>query len=487
MAKTHTRYVCQECGRVAASYMGKCPQCGSYNSMVEEVIHDEPVTKNTAVRGLTGRSVPRSIGDVSSDSEDRIHLPIGEFARVLGGGIVPGSIVLVSGDPGIGKSTLMLQMAMEMAATKRVLYVSGEESERQIKMRATRLSTDVRAQRDDGASNESQSSAVPLPKNLLLVTETNLEIILNHVHDVKPDLLIVDSIQTAYLSSLDSSAGSVSQVRECSSQLRELAKTTGISVFVIGHVTKEGTIAGPRVLEHVVDTVLYLEGDRFQAYRLLRSVKNRFGATSEVGVFEMREGGLTEGTNPSEAFLAERMINAAGSAIAVTMEGTRPILVEIQGLTSPTQFGNARRTANGVDFNRLLLIAAVLTRRVGLKLSEQDVFVNVVGGLQIDEPAADLAIAAAIASSWRDISVKADAVLIAEIGLAGELRMPSQLQARLREAQKLGFKTAIVPKALRKGEPYPKGIEIIEVRSIQQALDAALNVSKELPAGRKVA
>ena len=473
MAKTHTRYVCQECGRVAASYMGKCPQCGSFNSMVEEVIHDEPATKATAVRGLTGRSAPRSIGDVSSDAEDRIKLPIEEFARVLGGGIVPGSIVLVGGDPGIGKSTLMLQMAMEMAGSKRVLYVSGEESERQIKMRATRLNTNGRA-------------AAPLPPNLLLVTETNLEIILNHVNDVKPELLIVDSIQTVYLSNMDSSAGSVSQVRECSSQLRELAKTSGISVFVIGHVTKEGTIAGPRVLEHVVDTVLYLEGDRFQAYRLLRSVKNRFGATAEVGVFEMREGGLIEVTNPSEAFLAERMINAAGSAIAVTMEGTRPILVEIQGLTSPTQFGNARRTANGVDFNRLLLISAVLTRRVGLKLSEQDIFVNVVGGLQVDEPAADLAIAMAIASSWKDVPVKVDAVLIGEIGLAGELRMPGQMQARLREAQKLGFKTAIVPKALRKSEPYPTGIAIIEVRSIQQALDASFTMH-ELPKGRKIA
>ena len=470
MAKTHTRFVCQECGRVAASYMGKCPQCGSFNSMVEEVIHDEPVSKNSSVRGLTGRSSPRSIGDITSDAEDRIHLPIGEFARVLGGGIVPGSIVLVGGDPGIGKSTLMLQMAMEMAAKKRVLYVSGEESERQIKMRAVRLNVQKE-----------------LPKNLLLVTETNLEIIFNHINEVKPDLLIIDSIQTVYLSNMDSSAGSVSQVRECSSQLRELAKTSGISVFVIGHVTKEGTIAGPRVLEHIVDTVLYLEGDRFQAYRLLRSVKNRFGATSEVGVFEMREGGLAEVTNPSEAFLAERMINAAGSAIAVTMEGTRPILVEVQGLTSPTQFGNARRTANGVDFNRLLLIAAVLTRRVGLKLSEQDTFVNVVGGLQIDEPAADLAIAAAIASSWKDVPVKADTVLIAEIGLAGELRMPGQMQARLREAQKLGFRTAIVPKALRKAEPYPQGIEIVEVRSIQQALDAALNVQREVPQGRKVA
>ncbi|GJQ34146.1 MAG: DNA repair protein RadA [Anaerolineaceae bacterium] len=461
--KTHTRFVCQQCGRVAASYMGKCPQCGAFDSMTEEVIHDEPVAKKGAVnvRGLTGRSEPRPISEVSGEAEDRVHLPIGEFARVLGGGIVPGSIVLVGGDPGIGKSTLMLQMAMEMAKVQRVLYVSGEESERQIKMRASRLF----------------NGGKDLLKDLLLVTETNLEIILNHVRESKPDLLIVDSIQTTYLAELDSSAGSVSQVRECSSQLRELAKSTGLTVFMIGHVTKEGSIAGPRVLEHIVDTVLYLEGDRFQAYRLLRSVKNRFGATSEVGVFEMREGGLNEVLNPSEAFLAERLVNAAGSAIAVTMEGTRPILVEVQGLTSPTQFGNARRTPNGVDFNRLLLITAVLTRRVGLKLAEQDVFVNVVGGIQIDEPAADLAVAAAIASSWKDVPIQANVVLIGEIGLAGELRMPGQMVARLREAQKLGFKTAVVPKAIRKGEEYPKGIEIIEVRSVDQALDKALKTT----------
>jgi DNA repair protein RadA/Sms len=460
-------------------YMGKCPQCNAFDSMVEEVVHDEPIAKGPAnVRGLSGRSQPRPISDVSGEAEDRIHLPIGEFARVLGGGIVPGSIVLVSGDPGIGKSTLMLQMAMEMAKIQRVLYVSGEESERQIKMRAVRLVSPAGAQRGERVSKSSDGSAVPLPKNLLLVTETNLEVILNHVHEAKPDLLIVDSIQTVYLSELDSSAGSVSQVRESSSHLRELAKSSGISVFMIGHVTKEGAIAGPRVLEHIVDTVLYLEGDRFQAYRLLRSVKNRFGATSEVGVFEMREGGMIEVTNPSEAFLAERLINAAGSAIAVTMEGTRPLLVEVQGLTSPTQFGNARRTPNGVDFNRLLLITAVLTRRVGLKLSEHDVFVNVVGGIQIDEPAADLAVAAAIASSWRDVPIKAEAVLIGEIGLAGELRMPGQMVARLKEAQKLGFKTAIVPKAIRKGDEYPKGIEIVEVRSLDQALDAAFKKEK---------
>ena len=375
MAKTHTRYVCQQCGRVTASYMGKCPQCGEFNSLVEEVIHEEKVpAKKSAVRGLTGRSQPQPIGDVTGNVEDRIPLPIGEFARVLGGGIVPGSVVLVGGDPGIGKSTLMLQMAMEMSGEQKVLYVSGEESERQIKMRAVRLQT--------GDKKEA------LPVNLLLVTETNLETIFNHVREVAPTVLIIDSIQTMYLSELDSSAGSVTQVRECSSQLRELAKTSGISVFIIGHVTKEGAIAGPRVLEHIVDTVLYLEGDRFQAYRLLRSVKNRFGATAEVGVFEMRGSGLAEVVNPSEAFLAERMVNAPGSAIAVTMEGTRPLLVEIQGLTSPTQFGNARRTPNGVDFNRLLLIAAVLTRRVGIKLGEQDIFVNVVSGRGAISPSA---------------------------------------------------------------------------------------------------
>jgi len=464
---------------VSATYMGKCPQCGAFNSMLEEIVREEPAPRHpAAVRGLTGRSQPQSLTEVAGSAEDRIPLPMGEFARVLGGGIVPGSIVLVAGDPGIGKSTLMLQLAMQMAGMQRVLYVSGEESERQIKMRAARL----------------VEGSPGIPGALLLVTETNLATILDHVADVKPQMLIIDSIQTVYLAEMDSSAGSVSQVKECASQLRELAKSRGVTVFLVGHVTKEGAIAGPRVLEHIVDTVLYLEGDRFQAYRLLRSVKNRFGANSEVGVFEMREHGLAEVLNPSESFLAERMVNAPGSSIAVTMEGTRPILVEIQGLTSPTQFGNARRTPNGVDFNRLLLITAVLSRRAGLRLADQDVFVNVVGGIQIDEPAADLAIAAAIASSWKDVSVRADAVLIGEIGLAGELRMPGQMAARLGEASKLGFRCAIVPKALRKGTSsfseggWPKGLEVLEARSIQQALDVCLVSEQKLqPKSRKVA
>jgi len=473
MAKTYSRYVCQQCGRVSAAYMGKCPQCGAFSSMVEEVLREEaPAKSPNAARGLSGRTSPRPIGQISAGEEDRLRVPIGEFARVLGGGIVPGSIVLVGGDPGIGKSTLMLQLALEMAHTQRVLYVSGEESERQIKMRADRL----------------MAEGQPFPTELFLVTETNLQTILEHVREVNPTLLIVDSIQTVYLPEMDSSAGSVSQVRECSSNLRELAKSQGVSVFVIGHVTKEGVIAGPRVLEHIVDTVLYLEGDRFQAYRLLRSVKNRFGATAEVGVFEMRERGLAEISNPSEAFLAERMVNAPGSAIAVTMEGTRPLLVEIQGLTAATQFGNARRTPNGVDYNRLQMIAAVLTRRVGVKLSEQDIFVNVVGGIKIDEPAADLAIAAAIVSSMRDISVRADVALIGEIGLAGELRLPGQMPTRLREAQKLGFKSAIVPKRLRQGEPWPHDIQVMEARSVAQAIEMAFNPeARPLPPGKKIA
>ncbi len=427
--------------------------------MVEEIIAQPSKPTRAPTRGLASASSPRRLSEIDGEADERWVLSIGEFARVLGGGIVPGSIVLVGGDPGIGKSTLLLQLALERAMSSSVLYISGEESERQIKMRALRL---MREEKD------------PMPEGLLLVTETNLDAILEHIASVNPALVIVDSIQTTYMPELVSGAGSVTQVRECASRLRELAKGSGIAVFLIGHVTKEGAIAGPRVLEHIVDTVLYLEGDRFQSYRLLRSVKNRFGATSEVGVFEMRERGMVEITNPSEAFLAERMVNAPGSAIAVTMEGTRPILVEVQGLTSPTTFGNPRRTPNGIDFNRLLLVTAVLARRLGIRLGDQDVFVNVVGGIQVEEPAADLAVAAAIASSMRDAPVRADTALIGEVGLSGELRMVGQLPARLREAARLGFKTAIVPKSVRKGEPWPTGIEVVEARSLREALERAI-------------
>jgi DNA repair protein RadA/Sms len=327
--------------------------------------------------------------------------------------------------------------------------------------------------RAERLQNGIKSGKPARPEHLYLVTETNLDAILAHVEQVRPTLLVIDSIQTVFMDGLSSSAGSVSQVRECASRLRELAKASGIAVFLIGHVTKEGTIAGPRVLEHIVDTVLQLEGDRFQSYRLLRSMKNRFGPTSEVGVFEMLEQGMAEVSNPSEAFLAERMVDAPGSAIAVTMEGTRPILVELQGLTSPTNFGNPRRTTNGMDFNRLLLITAVLTRRVGYRLAEQDVFLNVVGGLTIEEPAADLAAAVAIASSLKDQPVRAELAMIGEVGLSGELRWVAHMEMRLREAEKLGFKGAVIPHRLKGKFNFPDGFEIMEARSLGQAIKLA--------------
>jgi len=466
MPKTHTQWVCQNCGRTTPREMGKCPKCGEYNTMIE-VIVAEPKTseRRGPVSMLAAR--PLKLSEIEGDAEARLALPIEEFARVLGGGIVPGSVVLISGDPGIGKSTLLLQVATVMAETQGVvLYVSGEESARQIKMRALRL--------DQTESGKPERAVEDFTENLLLLNETNVESILAQVDALNPKLLIVDSIQTMYTGDVASASGSVSQVRECAMRLTNAAKASGMAVFLIGHVTKEGTIAGPRVLEHIVDTVLYLEGDRYQSYRLLRGVKNRFGATSEVGVFEMRGSGMTEVKNPSEAFLAERMVNAAGSAIAVTMEGTRPLLVEVQALTSPTAFGNPRRTPNGVDFNRLLLVSAVLTKRLGLKLFDQDVFVNVIGGLQVEEPAADLAVAVAIASSVRDLPVPADMAFMGEIGLSGELRAVGQLASRLREASKLGFRRAIIPRLLRQSEPLPQDIEIIQARSARDAIDVAL-------------
>lgn len=437
--------------------------------MVEEIV-ERAAPKKHSHRHASELSTPRRLSEISENAKKRIPLPIEEFSRVLGGGIVPGSIILIGGDPGIGKSTLLLQATLKMAHHETVLYVSGEESERQIKMRAMRLLTPPLSSPESGRTKKGGE----IPADLFLVTETNLDIIRKHIEKIKPGLVVIDSIQTTCIPQLESFSGSVTQVRETASRLRELAKMSGITIFIIGHVTKKGTIAGPRVLEHIVDTVLYLEGDRFQTYRLLRSVKNRYGATSEVGVFEMRAEGLMEVTNPSEAFLAERMVNAPGSSIAVTMEGTRPLLVEIQGLTSHTTFGNPRRTPNGIDFNRLLLITAVLSRRVGIRLSEQDVFVNVISGLKISEPAADLAVATAIASSVRDTPVRADSVLIGEVGLSGELRTVGQMPNRLSEAAKLGFERAIVPRRLRRGQPWPDGIEIVEVRSLRDALGEAL-------------
>jgi DNA repair protein RadA/Sms len=459
MAKSHTRYVCQSCGRQTPRYFGRCPSCGEWNTMVEEMVEQAP-DRRRAPAGAQ-HTPPQRLTEIATDSLDRLPLPLEEFSRVLGGGVVPGSLILVGGEPGIGKSTLLLQVAALMSASSGpVLYVSGEESARQIKMRADRLKI--------------------AREELFVVTETNLDTVFGHVESVQPRVLIVDSVQTTYNAALTSAAGGVSQVRETASRLQSFAKQTGVAVFLVGHVTKEGTIAGPKVLEHIVDTVLYLEGDLFHTYRLLRSVKNRFGATSEVGVFEMRERGMVEVPNPSEAFLAERMVNAPGSAIAVTMEGTRPLLVEVQALTSTTSFGHPRRTANGVDFNRLLLLVAVLSKRVRLNLGDQDVFANVIGGLQVDEPAADLAVAIAVASSVRDRPVPADMAFVGEVGLSGELRAVGQIAARLKEAAKLGFRRCVVPKTLRKpSESLPEGLEVIQTRSLHQALEVALAPSNK--------
>ncbi len=457
MAKQRVQYVCENCGRTTPAYMGRCPRCGEFDVMKEQIIAPEPAAKSRNVRATARTaSQPQRLAEVTADGFERLPLPLVEFSRVLGGGIVPGSLVLLGGDPGIGKSTLLLDVAVMVANQHgATLYISGEESARQIKMRAQRLGV---------AAHE-----------LFLVTETNLEVMMNHIAEIKPTLVIVDSIQTTYVADKTSSPGSVSQVRECASRFQELAKSSGVAVFLVGHVTKEGAIAGPRVLEHIVDTVLYLEGDPFHRYRLLRGVKNRFGATSEVGVFEMAEKGMVEVHNPSEAFLAERQVNAPGSAIAVTMEGTRPLLVEIQALAASTTFPNPRRTANGVDYNRLLLLTAVLTRRVYLPLADKDVFINVVGGLQIDEPAADLAVAVAVASSVKDRPIHADMAFVGEVGLSGELRAVSQLEARLKEAAKLGFKRCVVPRsAAKKASQSVKGIELIGCRNLKEAIDAAL-------------
>ncbi|MCL4868934.1 MAG: DNA repair protein RadA [Anaerolineae bacterium] len=454
MAKTKVQYVCTACGRITPAFMGKCPRCGEFGTMQEQIVDPGPVGGGR--RGAAAAATPQRLADITTDGVERQTLPLVEFTRVLGGGVVPGSLVLVGGDPGIGKSTLLLQVAALMAQEHGVtLYISGEESARQIKMRADRM--DVQAH------------------DLFLLTETNLNAILPHIEATHPNLVIIDSIQTTYDDQRESSAGSVTQVRECASRFQDVAKSAGITIFLVGHVTKEGAIAGPRVLEHIVDTVLYLEGDPFHRYRLLRSVKNRFGATSEVGVFEMGEKGLLEVLNPSEAFLAERQVNVPGSAIAVTMEGTRPLLVEIQALASPTTFANPRRTANGIDYNRLLLLSAVLSRRVNLPLANRDLFVNVVGGLQIDEPAADLAVAIAIVSSVKDKPAHADMGFIGEIGLSGELRAVSQLEARLNEAVKLGFKRCIVPRTTGKRTyKTPDGLELIPCRSLLDALSTAL-------------
>ena len=460
MAKKHLRYKCQQCGRTTHREMGKCPQCGEWNTMVAEMVTE---TTRKANKGIPNNTLPsnqpKPINEIVATTTDRLSLPNDEFARVLGGGIVPGSMVLIGGDPGIGKSTLMLQVATSMASNHLpVLYVSGEESAHQVKMRATRL------------EDWSQSNT----DHLYLLTETNLAKIVEHILSTKAKLVIIDSIQTITSDDLDSSPGSITQVSNCTTILTQLAKMTSVAIFLVGHVTKEGSIAGPRVLEHTVDTVLYLEGDLHHVYRLLRGVKNRFGPTSEVGIFEMKSTGMIEVKNPSATFLSERQANVPGSAITVTMEGTRPLLVEVQALASTSTFGKPRRTPNGVDFNMVLLVTAVLTRRLNYRLADQDVFVNIVGGLQIQEPAADLAIAGAIASSVKDQPLIPDTVLIGEIGLSGELRASRQMASRLNEAANLGFKNAIIPSSSTQTEELPSNIQIISAQTLDEALKSIL-------------
>lgn len=448
MAKSRTKYVCDRCGAESLKWMGRCPECGEWNCLVEMV--EAPAAART-VAGPT--SAPVRLRDIPPEALDRIRVPIGELDRVLGGGLVPGSLILVGGDPGIGKSTLLLQLSAAMADQRGpVLYVSGEESVQQVKMRAERLGF--------------------RSPDLYLLAESNLERILGHVEGVSPSLAVIDSIQSVYLEHLSSTAGSVSQLRDCTARLLQLAKSTGIPVFLVGHVTKEGSLAGPKLLEHMVDAVLYLEGERYHSYRLLRSVKNRFGPTHEVGVFEMHEEGMLEVPNPSVAFLAERTLMRSGSTVVVTLEGTRAILAEIQALTSYSPSHLPRRTANGLEMTRLLLLTAVLGKRLGLRLYDQDVYVNVVGGLRIDEPAADLGVALAIASSFRDTPVDPELAVVGEVGLSGEVRSVGHLEQRVREAAKLGFARCLVPHTAR--VPKLADLQLLTARTLEEAIDLAL-------------
>ena len=454
MAKVKTNFICQQCGVSSHAYLGRCPGCGAWNSMIE-TIEERPQPARVGVRRPA--ELPQPLTALGATAVDRISVPISELDRVLGGGLVPGTLVLIGGDPGIGKSTLVLQAAAALAGVKGpVLYVSAEESAQQIRLRADRLGV---------RSGE-----------VLVLSGTDLDEILASASAVSPSLLIVDSIQTVSVDDITSAAGSVSQVRECTARLMQWGKSRDVPIFIIGHVTKEGAIAGPRVLEHMVDAVLYLEGERHGHFRVLRAVKNRFGSTDEVGVFEMAEYGLREVRNPSEAFLEERNETATGSSVAVTVEGTRPILVEVQALTTPSAFGLPRRSANGLDAGRLQLLVAVLQKRVGLGLAGQDVYANVVGGMRIGEPAADLAVALAIASSFRDRPIDSRLVAIGEIGLSGELRSIGQVERRLGEARRLGFDKAIIPaSAARRGTTDVAGLKVIRADTVAEAIEAGIS------------
>lgn len=453
--KKKNEFVCQECGYISPKYLGRCPNCGNWNTLVEEIIQEQ-ATRHSRV-SLTGESTkPQKLNQVTFKTEKRVQTDLEELNRVLGGGVVPGSMVLIGGDPGIGKSTLLLQVSQQLSKIDdNVLYVSGEESAEQIKMRAERL---------DSENN-----------NFYVYAETDMEIIKQTIEQLRPNYVVIDSIQTMIHPEIKSAAGSVSQVRETTAELMQIAKTNQITIFIVGHVTKEGSLAGPRMLEHMVDTVLYFEGERHHTFRILRAVKNRFGSTNEIGIFEMRQEGLIEVKNPSEAFLEERLADATGSAIVCSMEGTRPILAEVQALITPSVFGNANRTAAGLDRHRVSLIMAVLEKRSGLLLQNQDAYLKAAGGVKLDEPAIDLAIAVSIASSYKDQGTSPHECFIGEIGLTGEVRRVNRIDQRVQEAKKLGFKKIYVPKNNLQGWKVPTGIDIIGVSTVSETLRKVFN------------
>lgn len=452
--KKKTIFICQECGYESIRWMGKCTNCNSWNSFIEEV--KQPKEQRGIGASTTQKSTkPLKINEIVSEKEPRITTSMREFNRVLGGGIVPGSLVLIGGDPGIGKSTLLLQTSAQIADKKlTVLYISGEESMQQTKLRAERLAVNT--------------------DKLYVLSETNMHQIIHQIEEVKPDFVVIDSIQTMFKEEVTSAPGSVTQVRESTMELMKIAKSSAIPIFIVGHVTKEGAIAGPRMLEHMVDVVLYFEGERHHTYRILRTVKNRFGSTNEMGIFEMKELGLQEVMNPSEIFLEERSGGAAGSTVVASMEGTRPVLVEIQALISPSSFGNPRRMATGVDSNRVPLLMAVLEKRVGLMLQNQDAYIKVAGGVKLDEPAIDLAIAISIASSFRDQPTNPEDIFIGEVGLTGEIRRVSRIEQRVQEAAKLGFKRVICSENNLDGWTVPAGIKVEGVKTVQEALKLGL-------------
>lgn len=453
MAKVKTKWVCQNCGYETPKYIGKCPDCGNWGTLVEEV---EVKTSQISQSVVIDDSPVCLINEIEITESIKLSTGFEELDRVLGGGLVQGSLVLLAGDPGIGKSTLVLQTAGNICKSgKKLLYICAEESGSQVKLRAQRLNVNT--------------------DNLYVYSQTNLEAVINQIDTLKPEILVIDSIQSIYTSNISSSAGSVSQIRECTNSLMDIAKNKDITVIVIGHVTKDGNIAGPKVLEHMVDTVIYFEGDKYKSQRLLRSIKNRFGSTNEIGVFNMVENGLEEVTNPSELFMKERTESATpGSVIIATNEGTRALLVEVQALVGATSYPSPRRVSTGVEFNRLLQIIAVLEKRIGLNLSKHDVYVNVIGGIEIDEPAADLGIALAIATCYRDVVVDSNCVIIGEISLSGEIRNVSNLEKRIYEAQKLGFKKAIIPK-LNKKLPDNFEIDVIQVPRLMDAITACVS------------